>query len=255
MHLEKIKKLNFGKYQLKIDNNFITTYDDVILKNNLLYQKEIDASLYEQLIKDHEYYEAYNKTINYILRKIRSIKEVKNYLEKFSLDNSKKDKIIKHLIAIGLLDDQKFAQAYIADKIYLSNDGPDKIKDYLIQEEIDDNIINETIAAIDSSIIEDKLYKLISKKIKSNHKLSNYQLKQKILLEMLNLGYDKDIILSILDTFNVDDNSILEKEYLKIYNKLQKKYSGYELNQNIKQKLYAKGFDINEINQFMLDKE
>ena len=42
--------------------------------------------------------------------------------------------------------------------------------------------------------------------------------------------------------YNFDDEDIKNKEYEKIYKKLSRKYSGYELEQMIKKKMYEKGF-------------
>ena len=54
------------------------------------------------------------------------------------------------------------------------------------------------------------------------------------------------MIEDILNTKKLNNNGG-EKEYTKLYNKYSKKYSGYELENIIRQKLYQKGFDINEI--------
>ena len=38
---------------------------------------------------------------------------------------------------------------------------------------------------------------------------------------------------------------------IKIYDKLKIKYSGYELNNKLKQKLFSKGFTADQINDFI----
>ena len=81
MKVEEIKKTKSGKYKVIIDGKSITTYDDVILKNKILYQKEIDEKTYAQIGIDSIYYDNYHKALNYILRKLRSKLEVRMYLE------------------------------------------------------------------------------------------------------------------------------------------------------------------------------
>ena len=251
MHIDKIEKTKSGKYKLTLDNQVITTYDDVLLKNNLLYKKDIDDKVLEQIGKDTEYYDAYNKTINYIMRKIRSKEEIKKYQEKFDLKKEDNEHIIKHLEEIGLINDLNYAKAFISDKLYLSNDGPDKIREELLSELIPVEIIEDELAKIDSNVIEDKARKLITKKLKSNHKYSNYQVKQKIVIDLVNMGYNRELIWKILDNIEVEDDGILDDTYQKLYHKLSLKYSGIELVNKIKQKLYAKGFDINDINNYI----
>lgn len=255
MKINKIEKLKTGKYKVQLDNETITTYDDVLLKNNILYKKEIDMALLETMKKDNLYYEAYNKTVNYILRRIRSHVEVKEYLKKFELSLKDNESIIMHLEEVGLLNDFNYAKAYVADALYLSNDGPNKIREFLLKQQIEENIVEEVISNIDLKEVSLKAEKIIDKKIKMNHKSSSYQLKQKIILDMVNLGYSKELVIGILDRYEIKEDETLIKEYNKLYNQLSRKYQGNELYTKIKQKLYAKGFDINLINEYVIKKE
>lgn len=244
MKIEKLKRLPSGKYKIIFDNDEnLITYDDVILKNNLLFNKEVDNELLEDINLDTEYYNIYNKVLNYIIKRKRSIKEIKEYLKKFNLSEVDNNFIIETFKDNGLLNDENFAKSYIADKVYLSNLGPNKIKDELINHDIDINIIEEEINNISKEVIKEKLKKIISKKIKSNQNKSNYMLKQKILYELINNGYDKEMIIELIDNLLTNDLDIAKKEYEKIYNKLSKKYSGNELENKTRQKMYQKGFD------------
>ena len=56
-----------GKYKLSLDNKTnIITYDNVILDNNLLFNKELDNEKLNQLIVDNNYYDIYTKLVKYI---------------------------------------------------------------------------------------------------------------------------------------------------------------------------------------------
>ena len=103
-------------------------------------------------------------------------------------------------------------------------------------------------------MINERLKKLILKKINSNHKYSNSNLKQRVLSEMINLGYSKEKILEIIDNNILSDDEIIKREFNKIYNKLKLKYSGVELAIKLKQKLLYKGFNIEDINRIMQEK-
>lgn len=254
MQVKEIKKLRSGKYKLRIDDSTIMTYDDVILKNKLLYNKEVDNSCYEQIEFDSEYYDAYYKAVNHILRKLRSTLEIKAYLDNLELSEEAQEKIISKLQEIGLLNDQAFIKAYISDSFHLTNDGPYKIHNYLLSQEIDESMIEEEIGKLDYEEIKLKLKKLIEKKISKDKKNSSYRLKQKIVLEMTNLGYSKDMICEILDGYELKDNTKMQQEYDKLYQKYHRKLEGKELYQKIKEKLYSKGFHINEIQAYIKEK-
>ncbi len=254
MKVEEIKKLKSGKYKVKIGDEVITTYDDVILKNHLLFQKEITEETWKQIGIDNAYADIYHKTLNYLLRKVRSTKEVLEYLENFSLPDSEREKMINRLKGIGLLSDVAYAKAYISDSLYLTNDGPDKIQNHLYAEEIDESIILEEMAKVDTAYVQEKMEKLIQKRIQKDHKHSNYQLQQKIVMDMVNLGYHREDILAYLSQVTLKDDEKLEQEYERCYQKLSKKYEIPELFYKIKEKLYAKGFDIHDIEAY-LDKK
>lgn len=246
MQITKIQKLKNNKYNIIIDGEKITTFDNVILENNLLYKKVIDKVLYEKIVEDTKYFDIYNKTIKYILKRRRSEKEIREYLIKNGLIQI--EDTIKRLKKNNLINDLEYCKAFINDSILLGKSGINKIKNELIKQGIDINIIEESLKNIDSSIFDNKLEKIIIKKIKANKKYSNMYLKQKILNELMNLGYTKDSIINILEENIIDDNNILDNEFDKIYFKLLKKYDGEELIKKVKIKLLSKGFKLEEIN-------
>ena len=258
MKVEKIKKTNSGKYRIEFDNHErFVTYDDVILKNHLLFQKEVDSKTLVELTKDTEYYDIYNKLIKMITTKLRSKKEVYEYLEKRMVDPKDQETIIQKLTDLGFINDRNFSAAYASDRLYLSNDGPNKIKGDLCRFGVEENIVEDVMSSLDEEEITNKLRKIITKKMNHNHKYSSYVLKQKLAVELVNLGYDRDMILSLYDELNtgIDKSSVLEKEYQKQFQKWSRKYEGKELYQKIKEKLYQKGFDINEINSYLAQKD
>lgn len=255
MKVEGIKKLQSGKYKVKIDGQMLTTYDDVILDNHLLYQKEISEEDLEKIHLDTVQSETYHKALNYALRKVRSIYEMRKYLEKLDRDPKEIEDVISHLKDVGVLSDRAYVKAYVSDSLYLSNDGPDKIRESLLDQEIPEELILEEMDKIDSHYVEEKLNKMIQKRLARDHKHSSYQLKQKIVLDMVNLGYSRDMILEILSGVSLTDEDKLAREYENIRRKLEKKYEGKELFRKIQEKLYSKGFDIHEIESLIEQKK
>ncbi len=251
MKIEKIKKTKSGKYKIELDDNIsLITYDDVILENGLLYNHHIDAKTLNKINIDTKYYDIYNKTVKTILRRLRSEKEIDEYLDKNNVIASDKKKIINELKRIGLVNDITFAQAYVADKINLSNIGPDRIKADLIEHNIADVIIEKELSKFNTDLQNDKINKMLEKKIKTNHKYSSYMFKKKMLDELVNLGYKKELVILNLDNIDIKDD-IINKECDKLYNTLSKKYSGYTLFNKLKQKLYQKGFTLSTINEVL----
>ena len=93
----------------------------------------------------------------------------------------------------------------------------------------------------DDNLIKDRITKYINKQLKVNKK-SIYVFKNKMLINLINLGYLREDIIKCLNNINFDDNDLKEKEYEKLKKKYSKKYKGLELEQIIKRKLYEKGY-------------
>ena len=245
MKIIKYKKIK-NKYRVYLDNEEVDLYENIILKYNLLLKKEIDSDLLNDIKEDNKKEDAYEKALAYINVKMRSRKEIENYLKKKEYSTSLINETISRLQELDFINDENYIKAYISDKISLTNDGPNKIKNSLLNEKMEENLVEKYVYEIDKEEISIKLEKLIDKKIPTIKNCSGNVLKYKIMNYFMNLGYDKYMIEEILDNKNLNTNDG-EKEYKKLYNKYSRKYSGYELESIIRQKLYQKGFDINEI--------
>lgn len=248
MKINKIQRKN-NKYKIILeDNTIIETYDEVIIKENILYKKEITEDLKHKIEKENQYYDIYNNILKYIKTKLRSETEIREYIRKNEIDKKIEEDIINKLKSTKLIDDNIYVHAYIHDKIMFTNDGPLKIKKDLLKNKIDVTLIEDELEKLDREELQEKLKKLVLKKMNTNTKYSNNMLKQKLINYFMNLGYEKSDIVDIIENNQTQNNEIIKKEYNKIYNKLKNKYEGEELKRNIKQKLYQKGFSIDEIN-------
>lgn len=246
MQIKNIKKKG-SEYLIVLDDETLKVNEEVLINNNILYNKKLSNKDIKKIKEETLYYESYSKALKMINRKMRSEKEIRKSLK----DVSKKDidKIIDKLKEINLLNDEVYAESYVNDKVNLSLDGPYKIKKELELNDIESEYINKALEKFTQDLIDEKLKKLISKKLKVN-KDTDYIFKQKISLYLSNLGYSKEDINSHLENVKID-NGNLEKEMEKIYTKFKTKYEGYVLKNKLRQKLYSKGFTSEEINNFI----
>ena len=240
MKIIKYIKVSKSKYKIILeDNETITLYEDVILKYELLLKKEIlDLN---SILEFNKKYELYDKVLSYINKKIRCEREIINYLKKYTTDDNLINEIISKLKSNNILNEENYITSFIHDKIYLSLDGPVKIKNDLLNLGFDEDMIIDNLKVFDQDLIEERINKYLNKQIKTNKK-STYIFKNKMLLNLLNLGYSMEDITSCLDNLSLDDTSTYEKEKEKLYKKYEKKYSGYELDMIVKRKLYEKGY-------------
>ena len=240
MKIIKYQKLSGNKYNVYLDNGEkIKLYEDIIIKEELLLKKEIEDLDY--LIELNNKYSIYEVSLKYISTKIRSIKEMTEYLQKKGYSEIDINNTIDKLIKKGYLNDDYYSKCYISDKMNLSNDGPLKIKKHLDELDIPYPVYSKYLKEFNYSLQKEKISDYINKKLKSNRK-SRYMFKNSMIVNLVNLGYDKELVNECLYHIYVDDKDNLSKEKEKIRKKLEKKYSGDELEYKIKQKLYQKGY-------------
>lgn len=255
MVIKKIKKLRSGKYQIDFDNgDKLITYDDVIIKNNLLFNKEIDSKLFNEINKQNDYYAIYASLVKKLSKKICSEKEYYKYIEKFNLSDKDKKRLTEDLKKIRLINDSNYLKAYVSDSFYLSNDGPLKIKRNLLDQNIDELNIEEELSKISYEEIFEKAKKIVNKKLKIA-KGSNYMIKQRIRQDMGILGYSKEIIDKCL-TEDINDSDNLNKDFDKLYLSYKRKEKDIDkLYLKIKQKLYQKGYSLSDIDNLINEKK
>ncbi len=243
----KFKKISKNKYKITIDGNTFILYEDVILKYNILSKTSIsknDINLYK---KDNEFYNFYYMSISYLNKKFRCEKEIVKYLKSKNGDNKIISSVIAKLKERNYLNDQNYINFFIKDKINFTSYGPKRIKKELELLGLNNNLVNDYIDEyFNNELIDSRINNYITKKIKNNKTKSTLSLKQSILNDLINLGYEKDDILDKLNNISYNDDDVYQKEYEKIKRNLAKKYHGEELNYKLKQKLYLKGFKKQE---------
>lgn len=201
MKIEKYESINNGQYKIYLsDGTILKINSDVIINNNLLYKKEIDNTLLNKILKENDNANIYNKCVKYISVRLRSKKEIIDYLKKLNIDNTAD--IIDKLTKNNLINDEVFTKAFIKDKINFTSYGPYRIRQELNKYNIDNEIIDKYINDIDEEMLIDKVDKQINKMIKSNRKYSGNILKSKIYNNLYNNGFDKDMIINVLNNYN-----------------------------------------------------
>ena len=203
-------------------------------------------------MNENVYYEIYNMALTYIEIKMRTSKEIKDYLNKKNFNTKLIDEVLDRLNKEGYLNEEKYIDAFVNDKVNLTNWGPYKIKKSLLDLELDETLVNNKLNTINENIWNGKIEKIINKKLNSLKNKSTYTVKNKLKIDLYNLGYDNNLIEENLNNLNLNNNENIKKEYSKAYNKYSKKYMNQELYQKVKSYLYRKGYKIEEIN-YMLD--
>ena len=90
MKIIKFKKDKNNIYKIYFDDDVvISLYDDVIVKYNLLVNKEMDINKFNEIVQYNSFLDGYYKSIKYINKKMRTELEIRKYLIKLDIKDRK----------------------------------------------------------------------------------------------------------------------------------------------------------------------
>lgn len=245
--ITNIKKISSNKYKLIIDKEAYLVYDDILIKYNLLSNKEINDEVFKNIISSQEFYDLYYKIIKFIAYKLRTETEIKRKLNSLHASKNNIQLIIDRLHSEGYLNEDMYIKCYVNDAVNLRLDGPNKIIQDLKKLNMPEDKVYKYLSNIGNDEWLAKIDKIINKRVKSNHDLSKKMLKVRLTKDLITLGYSADLYNNKLDNLDIDDNDVLKKEYDKLYLRYSRKYEGSKLDAIIRQKLYNQGFDYSDI--------
>ena len=81
--------------------------------------------------------DAFELAAGALARKERTVAELREWLAARDVEPAAIDEALERLVAIGELDDERFAQRYAEDKRELRGWGPDRIRETLVERGID----------------------------------------------------------------------------------------------------------------------
>ena len=203
MEIVKYELTKKNIYNVYLSNGEVLELDESVITNNeLLLKKRIDNDLYDKLKRDNKICILVNTSIKYINVRLRSIKEIKDYLLKKEDDTDLIDEVISRLMKMGYLDDRRFTEAYIKDKLNFTSWGDYKIINELNKLGISSLDIEDNIDLLSDDILNERMRKIIDKDIRTNKKYSGLKLKNKIYNHLLTSGYSKEKVISLINSYD-----------------------------------------------------
>ena len=129
--------------------------------------------------------------------------EMRDKMKRWNVDESAQDRIIQQLINERYIDDERYARAFVKDKIRYNKWGRRKVQQALWMKHIDKDIQQRVLDEIDENEYLSVLRPMLKQKRKSIKAQSDYELNQKLARFALGRGFTFDLIRQCLD---VDDN-------------------------------------------------
>lgn len=243
------------RYNIYLDETYaFPVADSVLVRFALAKGQELTEQEIETLKAADDQAKAYSKALDYIAHQLRTTYEVKHHLYDKGYTPETVDAIIDKLMALNYLDDEAYTHSYIRTEIRLSKKGPRVIQQKLRQKGIKADQITNTLA--EEYPFETQVANgldLVTKLSRHGTQRSFFAQKQKIRQQLMQKGFDGDVITAVLDQADLQKDEDSEQTALSVTGeKLWRRYANQPKGiQKLKQGLYRKGFALDAIQTFI----
>ena len=138
--------------------------------------------------------------------------EMRDKMRRWDLDETVQNRVIARLVKERYIDDERYARAFVKDKIHYNKWGRRKVQQALWQKHIDSDVQQRVLDEIDEKEYLDVLRPLLKQKRKSIKAASDYEQNQKLVRFALGRGFSFDIIRQCLDVDDIDIEEVDDDE-------------------------------------------
>jgi regulatory protein len=134
------------RYSIFVDGKYsFSLSEQALLDSKLASGQELTAeqiSEYKKLSADDK---LYNRTLHWLALRPRSVWETEFYLKRKDADEQQTEQVVEKLTRLGLLDDRKFAEAFVHDRRLLRSSSSRKIRLELQKKRVPREIIDQVL--------------------------------------------------------------------------------------------------------------
>lgn len=131
--------------------------------------------------------------------------ELLEKMRRWELSEEAQARIMEKLVTGRYVDDERFARAFVSDKIRYNKWGRHKVEQALWLKHIEKSIVSEVLDAVDDREYVDVLRPLLKQKRRSTKAQSEYELTMKLIKFALGRGFTMDIIKQCIEVEDEDE--------------------------------------------------
>ncbi len=135
--------------------------------------------------------------------------EMLEKMRRWEMSDEAQARVMARLVKERYVDDERYARAFVRDKIRYNKWGRRKVEQALWQKGIDEDIRQRVLGEIDDEEYLSVLRPLLKQKRRSTKAASDYELNQKLVRFALGRGFTYDVIRQCLD---IDEEDCDESE-------------------------------------------
>ncbi|MBI9067555.1 MAG: RecX family transcriptional regulator [Salinivirgaceae bacterium] len=125
--------------------------------------------------------------------------DISEKLNKWEVAKNHSEEIITYLIDNKFINNERYARAYVNDKIKFNHWGKNKLKYYLKHKGIDGEIITNSFNDFSKEEYIDIATTEIQKKLQKTKAKDAFELKSKVAKSIINKGFESDLVFKILN--------------------------------------------------------
>ena len=183
-----------GRYSIYADGNYAFSLSaDALLDERLAVGQELDEQQLKYFKKLSQDDKAYGLALAYAVRRMRSEWELRDYFRRKGYEAELGQQIITRLDKLGLVDDAKFAEAWVRNRRLLKSVSKRRLMQELRQKHVADDIIGQALAEDEADELA-VLRELVSRR----RRQTRYQDDQKLMQYLARQGFSYDDIKSAL---------------------------------------------------------
>jgi len=261
------QKKNKDRVNIYINDEFaFACSTELVYYNGLKKAMEVQIDKLKEIIKEDNYIKGKNKALKYIEKSIKTETQIREMLIKKEYEEEVIDRVLDFLRNYDFVNDERYVKAFIKAKIKES--GKNKIKFNLMKKGISQELIKDSLSAINSE--EELLVATRLAQKKADTLCKNEKDKQKILQKinvfLINKGYSYSIINEVIPKIDLtiyieEENYKEEKDFEELKSIAEKKYTLLKKNEDnmmkLKKKLQdfllRKGYSYEEIKSVIMN--
>ena len=204
-------KAKGNRYLIQLDNGKQLKYHkEVVIRSEIKEGTFLNDSLLKKMIAKEQEIEAHESAIRLLSFRARSVKELKERLQKKGLSIEIINKEIDRLHNVGLLNDLEFAKLWVADRGKgRAPRSRQVLKFELRQHGIKDSILEKILDEIDDN---ENALQLARKKARSLTETEKNVFQKKIYANLKRKGFDYETIQRSVTTVWKEMNETLEEK-------------------------------------------
>lgn len=137
-------------------------------------------------------------------RSEKSSGDAMRLMQNWGVEPTARQGVLQKLIDAKFIDDGRYAEAFVRDKMRFSGWGAFKLRAALRNKGISNEIVDEVLSALNSSDMSERLRERLERKMRTTKYSSRYDLKTKLMRYGASLGYDFESVAEVVDALISD---------------------------------------------------